>query len=89
MSATQVLLPPKVPKFVLIKKVVDSKLFPPNADARGWNIVSLLEAHLMSTSRGWNKFNSVSTSSDVQISTSERSAVISKNHISDIRLCNK
>ena len=28
-------LPPKVPKFVLIKKVVDSKLFPPNADARG------------------------------------------------------
>ena len=37
LSATQVLLPPKVPKFVLIKKVVDSKLFPPNADARGWN----------------------------------------------------
>ena len=28
-------LPPKVPKFVLIKKVVDSKLFPANADARG------------------------------------------------------
>ena len=28
-------LPPKVPKFVLIKKVVDSKLFPPNAGARG------------------------------------------------------
>ena len=27
--------PPKVGKFVLIKKVVDSKLFPPNADARG------------------------------------------------------
>ena len=24
-----------MPKFVLIKKVVDSKLFPPNADARG------------------------------------------------------
>ena len=29
------MLPPQVPKFVLIKKVVDSKLFPPNADARG------------------------------------------------------
>ena len=28
------MLPPQVPKFVLIKKVVDSKLFPPNADAR-------------------------------------------------------
>ena len=58
---TGVLLPPKVSKFVLIKKVVDSKLFPPNADPRGgisWTASAFVSPRLIQTNAGkfWQLF---------------------------------